>query len=212
MQCRQVEELISEYLDGRLTGKQMLKIADHLSGCQTCREGCEEIRSVRAMLRSLQVHQPRSQFQDVMLSPNADRWELMSIQLENERPAGTRPFVGAIAIALITIIAGAVPFASPEIDAYKPFTPWHMASYAGTNTASLLPRPAQTFTSYQVIVPVSCSNGQLSYEDVTWRVITPAPQENQPPDLPLTKVPILPMSNVGTRQTQLASFADMQRF
>jgi len=56
--CHKVQDLITPYLDNRLSGEVMLEVQKHLSACPTCAEEYELLRQVRLLLGSLKVHQP----------------------------------------------------------------------------------------------------------------------------------------------------------
>lgn len=58
MTCHKVQDLITPYLDNRLSGEVMLEVKSHISVCQHCAEEYELLRQVRLLLGSLRVHQP----------------------------------------------------------------------------------------------------------------------------------------------------------
>lgn len=60
MNCRRVSSLVSAYIDGELTGVEMLEIRDHLGGCRSCTEQYETLRSTKQLLARLQYAQPRA--------------------------------------------------------------------------------------------------------------------------------------------------------
>jgi anti-sigma factor RsiW len=43
--CRQAVALMSDYLDGRLTGRDRARLETHLSGCPHCSEYLEQLRA-----------------------------------------------------------------------------------------------------------------------------------------------------------------------
>jgi Putative zinc-finger len=51
--CNQVQEILSEYLDGRLTGFEMQEIDAHLEACQECAREWEAQRELQALLAAL---------------------------------------------------------------------------------------------------------------------------------------------------------------
>lgn len=59
MNCRRVVNLISAYVDGELTGEEMLAIRRHLSECDECAEECESIRLTKQALVNLRTAVPR---------------------------------------------------------------------------------------------------------------------------------------------------------
>ena len=50
MTCAQVKPLLSSYLDGAVTGKQMYSLDQHLKGCAGCREEYTGLRQTQALL------------------------------------------------------------------------------------------------------------------------------------------------------------------
>ena len=44
LQCAQAKQLFSPYLDGAVTGTQMLALQDHLSACEACHEEYQELQ------------------------------------------------------------------------------------------------------------------------------------------------------------------------
>lgn len=58
MTCHKVQDLITPFLDNRLSGDVMLEVKSHLSSCPQCSEEYELLRQVRLLLGSLKVHQP----------------------------------------------------------------------------------------------------------------------------------------------------------
>ena len=51
--CSAMQARLSEYLDGRLTGREMQRIAGHLEGCRQCAEEWRSLRQTQASLATL---------------------------------------------------------------------------------------------------------------------------------------------------------------
>jgi len=51
--CKQVRANFSEYLDGRLTGREMQRIAAHVDGCRECRHEWQSLRQTQLSLAEL---------------------------------------------------------------------------------------------------------------------------------------------------------------
>ena len=62
MNCRRVINSISAYVDGELTGAEMLEIRRHLSECPDCREEYDSIRQVKFSIAGLRTVTPRPEF------------------------------------------------------------------------------------------------------------------------------------------------------
>ena len=56
--CAAAKELFSPYLDGAVTGTQMLGLQGHLSGCGKCAQEYEEMRRSQQLLMSLPKQKP----------------------------------------------------------------------------------------------------------------------------------------------------------
>ena len=51
--CSKMRETLSEYLDGRLNGRQMQQVAAHLEGCRACAREWESLRQTQQALNAL---------------------------------------------------------------------------------------------------------------------------------------------------------------
>lgn len=59
MNCRRVSNLLSAYMDGELTGVEMLEIRRHLGDCCSCCLQYEELREGKMLLSHLPYAEPR---------------------------------------------------------------------------------------------------------------------------------------------------------
>jgi anti-sigma factor RsiW len=53
MNCRQVVELMTDYLDGTLSAADRLKFEEHIAGCDGCRAYLAQMRTTRDMVGRL---------------------------------------------------------------------------------------------------------------------------------------------------------------
>jgi Putative zinc-finger len=53
LKCSQVKQLFSPYLDGAVTGTEMLALQDHLSGCPECHRNYQALRRTQQLLVSV---------------------------------------------------------------------------------------------------------------------------------------------------------------
>ena len=53
MSCNQTKTLLSPYLDGRVTGKQMQSVASHLSSCESCHTQFRSLQKSQQLLSAL---------------------------------------------------------------------------------------------------------------------------------------------------------------
>lgn len=60
MNCRRVSNLISAYMDGELTGVEMLEIRRHLDDCGQCALQYESLRYTKQLLSKLRYAEPRA--------------------------------------------------------------------------------------------------------------------------------------------------------
>lgn len=59
MNCHRVINSISAYVDGELTGAEMLELRRHLGECPDCRDECESVRQVKFAIARLRTVAPR---------------------------------------------------------------------------------------------------------------------------------------------------------
>jgi anti-sigma factor RsiW len=72
MNCHQVTKVISAYVDGELTGHEMLAIRSHVLHCEECGEEMESIRRAKVLLSRLRTMEPRAGFADQILANLGD--------------------------------------------------------------------------------------------------------------------------------------------
>ena len=53
MSCSQTQSLMALYLDGRVTGKQMQSVSQHLSGCEHCHTQFRSLRQTQLLLAGI---------------------------------------------------------------------------------------------------------------------------------------------------------------
>jgi len=61
--CRRVQDLLSPYVDERLTGQQMLEVRSHLDSCRSCAHEYMMQRQVKILLRSAAMKNPGLYFE-----------------------------------------------------------------------------------------------------------------------------------------------------
>jgi anti-sigma factor RsiW len=55
MSCRAVQIKLSAYLDGEMTGSEMLSVRAHVNQCPDCRQELESLRNIQLILRGLPI-------------------------------------------------------------------------------------------------------------------------------------------------------------
>jgi anti-sigma factor (TIGR02949 family) len=53
MNCRQVVELMTDYLDGALSASDRARFEEHIAGCDGCRSYLAQLATTRRVLRKL---------------------------------------------------------------------------------------------------------------------------------------------------------------
>jgi hypothetical protein len=72
--CSSMRERFSEYLDGRLTGLEMQRIAAHLEGCRSCATEWYSLRQLQTSLAALgQVPEPKDLLLRVRVAVSQER-------------------------------------------------------------------------------------------------------------------------------------------
>ena len=84
MNCRNVTNKMSAYVDGELTGEEMLVIRRHLSDCETCSLEHMTVRKTKLLLSKLRTAVPRDELLDNIMT-----------RLDNTHTSGLRAFISA---------------------------------------------------------------------------------------------------------------------
>ncbi len=62
MQCQEVQELLSAYLDGMLDPSERDRADEHLQGCPACRSELDDLKMVVGLVRDLPLVEPPAEF------------------------------------------------------------------------------------------------------------------------------------------------------
>ncbi|MFH1574277.1 MAG: zf-HC2 domain-containing protein [Acidobacteriota bacterium] len=73
MECRHIQEHLSEYLERCLPGEEAERVAAHLHECGDCASVLEEMRSVLALCRSFPIYEPDADVLDRILLKTSGR-------------------------------------------------------------------------------------------------------------------------------------------
>ena len=108
LQCPRAKRLFSPYLDGAVTGTEMLTLQDHLSGCEACNQQYQAMRRTQQLLAGMK--RPKAP-EDmglrlrVAISREAARarspYEGLLVRMENAIRAHMVPATAGFATALI---------------------------------------------------------------------------------------------------------------
>ena len=64
MTCKCVSQKLDGYVDGELTGIEMLAVRTHLRHCVACQNEAETVRELKTALASLPCHNPSPDFEE----------------------------------------------------------------------------------------------------------------------------------------------------
>lgn len=150
MTCWSVKRRITDYVDGRLRGGELTRLEAHLSECGECELRIDEVRSVRAGLRSLPVTDMpsdlrlrlrvrASQERVVLIETNGSRllrfWNAWKFRLNDMMRPITIPATGGFVSAVALFGAFALTFSTTtRIVSYD--VP---VVYADSGSANLVP-------------------------------------------------------------------------
>jgi len=83
MSCNKVQPKLSAYLDGEMSGVEMMQFRTHINDCRTCQSELNGLRAVHSMMRDLPAGpEPSEQLADkVMMRVNASRPNFMRLAL-----------------------------------------------------------------------------------------------------------------------------------
>jgi anti-sigma factor RsiW len=112
MNCRRVVNLISPYVDGELTGAEMLAIRRHLSDCPECLAECESLRATKLAITRLRTMKPRPDLAACIVSRldevSIPRYQRMMTILYRFAARKLSPVAAALAVSgvALAILAG----------------------------------------------------------------------------------------------------------
>lgn len=67
MNCARVSRLLSSYIDGELSGSEMLQVREHLDGCECCTEEIEGLRMVKRFTSGMRPASPAPHLETAIL-------------------------------------------------------------------------------------------------------------------------------------------------
>jgi len=153
LNCHHARQLISPYLDQQLTGRKMLALQDHFTGCASCEREMQSIRQVKALLRGLREPRPPRNFSNVVAlrleQTEAQRWRVLCLsELELPKPHFGLPkpqrgrrLAGALVLSCFTVVSFALPFA-PEARQAAQSSSALFGSSLGTGSSAFAPSSA----------------------------------------------------------------------
>ena len=68
MNCRRTNSLLSAYLDGELSGREMGEVRAHLDTCYGCQNEHETLRATQRLVASLSLRVPREELESLLIA------------------------------------------------------------------------------------------------------------------------------------------------
>jgi hypothetical protein len=111
MPCDQFKEILSEYIDGSLTGQRKTQLEDHLSVCDRCREELASLKALVSELGSLEPVKAPPDFLDQLHNRIESRFTLSRLvrMLFVPVPVKIPLEVATVAALVILIFVGLTP-------------------------------------------------------------------------------------------------------
>lgn len=121
LRCPRAKRLFSPYLDGVVTGAEMLALQDHLSQCETCNDEYESLRRTQQLLASMKRPKPpedlglRLRLAISREAAQARRpYEGLRVRLENAIRSNVVPATAGFATALVLFAIAMAYFVVPS--------------------------------------------------------------------------------------------------
>lgn len=151
MNCRYVQQRLSAYIDGELSGFEHRIVCQHLAGCPECAAEHQGLLTTKRLISSLRVHEPPHELPERILSAitaeeasqaqrrSTSAWRRFLWQVCETLPSPRLMLSGASAgVALAFVLAHAI--APNEEDRIE----WSRPVAAQTNVLPSSPFPAPT--------------------------------------------------------------------
>ena len=114
MTCRELNDVLVDYVDGRLDPAEQRKIERHLEVCDNCRALVTDLRTIRAAAFMLDRHEPAPQLwtrlQLAVAAEPAPRSRLLAMPTRGNWPV----WLGAAAALLLATVIGLLPLMSRD--------------------------------------------------------------------------------------------------
>lgn len=137
MNCRRVVNLMSAYVDGELTGAEMLEIRRHLSDCAECAEEYESIKMVKQMLFRLDAARPKVDLAasimaklDVVEVPRYQKVFNCAVNFLHRKVSPVAAALAVSGFALVIMSAGGVDGVKTQPSQQMAMSQYPVSSYA----------------------------------------------------------------------------------
>ncbi|TMA07373.1 MAG: zf-HC2 domain-containing protein [Deltaproteobacteria bacterium] len=115
MDCREIRELFSDYLDGRLVPAQVASLEEHLRGCRDCKQEMESLRTTISLIGSLGGIEPSADFLNQVQRKIDKQGKPMGIWAWLFEPIRIKVSLELTALILLSIGALHLYYRSPEL-------------------------------------------------------------------------------------------------
>jgi predicted anti-sigma-YlaC factor YlaD len=169
MNCRRVESLMSAYIDGELTGAEMLEIRSHLDDCAECAKEHESIKLTKQMIFRLATIKPREDFAasiltklDVVEIPRYQRLLNNASSFLHQKLSPVAAALAVSGVALVIMSAGGLDGIKIEPSQEMAMSPYGAVSY-GTSYSPNLSAGSYILTTQPEPLKVSDNVGELTH-------------------------------------------------
>lgn len=166
MNCRRVSSLISAYIDGELTGVEMLEMRRHFDECQSCSFEYESLRHTKQLLSHLLYAEPHAGLAsricsqlDYVRVPGYQR--LFNRMITYGRTRITPVAASCAALGVVLMVLASNPTETPEI-ASTP-TPYAYSAVIPLQPVAYDPTPVIPMRTEKprLIIPESAPNKDM---------------------------------------------------
>lgn len=144
MNCRRVESLMSAYIDGELTGAEMLEIRGHIDECAECAREHESIKLTKQMIFRLATVKPREDFAASILTrldaveiPRYQRLLNSASQFLHQKVSPVAAALAVSGIALVIMSAGGLDGVKTEPGQEMAMSQYEAASFGTSYSPGL---------------------------------------------------------------------------
>jgi len=88
MKCEEMDELLPDYLKGKLNSDRAARVEEHISQCSQCRDEAELWKKLALLPEERPSESSRARFQAMLESYQEGRWEKQSLAAERQKFLG----------------------------------------------------------------------------------------------------------------------------
>ncbi len=136
MNCRRAINLMSAYVDGELTGEEMLAIRRHMATCPECAEEHQSVVLTKRAVANLATAKPRQDFAAAIISqlnqitvPRHQRFADWLIHILRDKVSPVAAALAVSGAALVIMSAGEVDRLTPSATTEMTGAPVHQVTF-----------------------------------------------------------------------------------